>query len=122
MAVVHDARIRAVIAAAPAIGYTFAPGGLKDVKVPVQLWRASEDSVLRDPFYVEPVRDALPAPPDYRVAEGAEHMDFMAPCSPELAKVAPTICAEVKGFDRAAFHEAFNREVVAFFKAKLEVR
>jgi predicted dienelactone hydrolase len=31
----------------------------------------------------------------------------------------PVICREVKGFDRAAFHEAFDREVVAFFEAKL---
>lgn len=115
----HDARIKAAVIAAPALGYTFAPGGLKGVSIPVQLWRASEDSVLHDPYYVEPVRDALPTPPDYRVADGAEHMDFMAPCSAALAKYVPTICAEVKGFDRAAFHMTFNRDVVAFFQARL---
>lgn len=115
----HDARVKAFVVAAPAIGYTFAPDGLKRVTVPIQLWRASEDQVLRDPDYVEPVRDSLPGRPDYHVVDGADHWDFMAPCSEALAKAAPVICSEVKGFDRAAFHEAFNRDVVAFFVAKL---
>jgi predicted dienelactone hydrolase len=115
----HDARVKAVVVAAPALGYTFAPDGLKGVAVPVQLWRASEDSVLRDPYYVEPVRDSLLGRADYHVVDGADHMDFMAPCSEALAKAVPVICREGKGFDRAAFHEAFNRDVVAFFAAKL---
>ena len=115
----HDARIKALAVAAPALGFTFTKEGLSRVTQPVQLWQAGADQILPAPFYVEPVRDALPTPPEYRRVEGAAHFDFLPPCSPELAAAAPMICAPTPGFDRAAFHETLNREVVAFFKARL---
>jgi predicted dienelactone hydrolase len=89
------------------------------VHIPVQLWRAGADHILPSPDYVEPVRDALPTPPEYHVAAGADHFDFLAPCSASLAAVVPQICQEPDGFDRTAFHVLFNREVVRFFKTKL---
>lgn len=116
---VHDPRIKAVVSAAPALGFTFGREGLKDVRQPLQLWRAGADQILPSPFYAEAVRDALPSPPDYRVAEGAGHFDFLQPCSARLVAAAPAICEPTPGFDRAAFHEQLNREVVAFFKRKL---
>ncbi len=112
---VADPRIRAVVAAAPAIGFTFDRAGLAGVRVPVQLWRAEFDSILPSPDYVEPVRDALPQPPEYRIAQGADHFDFLAPCSDALARVAPAICKSRAGFDREDFHDQFNAVVVAFF-------
>lgn len=117
----HDGRIRAVVAAAPALGYTFGREGLADVEVPVQLWRPSRDRVLPDPFYARAVHDALPKPPEYHVVEGADHFDMMPPCSPELAAAAPVVCAPTPGFDRAAFQQDFNAGVVAFFVRTLAV-
>ena len=119
---IADRRIGAAVVAAPALGFTFSRDGLSGVTIPVQLWRAEDDHILPSPDYAEPVRDALPATPDYRVAAGADHFDFLAPCSAALASVAPAICQEAGGFDRAAFHEAFNRDVVSFFAASLNVR
>lgn len=115
----HDARIKALAVAAPALGFTFTKEGLSRVTQPVQLWQAGADQILPAPFYVEPVRDALPTPPEYRRVEGTAHFDFLPPCSPELAAAAPMICAPTPGFDRAAFHETLNREVVRFFREKL---
>jgi predicted dienelactone hydrolase len=112
---VHDGRIRAVVAAAPALGFTFAGAGLRGVTVPVQLWRAGDDAILPAPFYVEPVAAALPLPPDLHVVPHAGHFDFLAPCPAALARIAPPICTSARGFDRAAFHATFNRAVVAFF-------
>lgn len=114
-AFVHDARIKAVVSAAPALGFTFAGGGLKGVTIPVQLWRAEHDHILPSPDYAEAARDALPTPPDYHVVAGADHFDFLAPCDPGLAQRAPEICASAPGFDRAGFHAAFDRDVVGFF-------
>ncbi|WP_206309065.1 hypothetical protein, partial [Streptomyces sp. A1136] len=34
-----DDRIKAAVVAAPAIGFTFSPDGLREVTMPVQLWR-----------------------------------------------------------------------------------
>jgi predicted dienelactone hydrolase len=118
-AYVHDARIRAAVVAAPAAGYTFGREGLKDVRVPVQLWRAENDHLLPNPDYAQAVRDALPRPPEYHVVPNADHFDFLAPCTERLARVAPEICVERPGFDRAAFHAEFNRAVVAFFERTL---
>jgi predicted dienelactone hydrolase len=116
---VHDARIRAAVMAAPAIGYTFTRAGLRHVRVPIQLWRAEFDRVEPSPYYVETVRDALPRPPEYHVVANADHYDFLAPCSAVLTKYAPDICAERPGFDRAAFHAGFDAAVVAFFEKTL---
>jgi predicted dienelactone hydrolase len=115
---VHDPRIRAAVIAAPALGFTFAPKGMAKVKVPIQLWRAEQDSVLPHPLYAEAVRGLLPRSPDYRVVSGADHYDFLAPCGPGMANAAPAVCGG-KGFDRAAFHAGFNADVVAFFEQKL---
>jgi predicted dienelactone hydrolase len=117
---VADARIKAAVVAAPALGFTFSPDGLRNVKVPVQLWRAEHDTLVPHPRYAEAVRLALPDAPDYRVVAYAGHYDFLAPCSDALASLAPVICASPAGFNRAAFHVGFNSEVVKFFEKTLE--
>ncbi len=89
-AVVHDSRIKALVVAAPALGFTFLHG-LAGVTQPVQLWRADDDRVLPAPEYADAVRSALPTPPDFHGVPNADHFDFLAPCSPQLAKVAPPI-------------------------------
>ena len=117
-----DRRIRAAVVAAPALGFTFAGDGLKGVTVPVQLWRAENDTVLPHPRYAEAVRQALPIASDYHVVAGAGHFDFLAPCSDALAAIAPVICASAPGFDRSAFHRSFDAAVVRFFDAALPAR
>jgi predicted dienelactone hydrolase len=119
---VADARIKAAVVAAPALGFTFSPDGLKNVKVPVQLWRAQNDIIVPHPRYAEAVRLALPEAPDYHVVANAGHFDFLAPCSDALASMAPAICTSSAGFDRAAFHVGFDADVVKFFDKTLETR
>ena len=116
----HDLRIKAAVVAAPALGFTFASGGLKNVDIPVQLWRAEDDLILPHPRYTEPVRVALPGGADYQVVRQAGHFDFMSPCSAELEKIAPVICKSNPGFDRVAFHQTFNSSVVGFFGKNLK--
>lgn len=115
----HDTRIKALVVAAPALGFTFTREGLAKVTQPVQLWQAGADQILPAPFYAEPVRDGLPTSPEYHRIDGAGHFDFLPACSPELAAAAPMICTPTPGVDRAAFHEALNREIVRFFRTHL---
>jgi predicted dienelactone hydrolase len=110
-----DPRIKAAVVVAPALGFTFSPDGLKNVKAPVQLWRAENDLIVPHPRYAEAVRLALPRAPEYHVVANAGHFDFLAPCSSALASIAPPICTSASGFDRAAFHVIFNAAVVSFF-------
>ncbi|RFU48978.1 dienelactone hydrolase family protein [Paraburkholderia sp. DHOC27] len=116
---VHDLRIKAIVVAAPAFGFAFDRAGLSGVHVPVQLWGAADDRHQPPPFYEDAVRANLPTPPEYHVIEHAGHFDFLPPCGPQTMKLAPGICTSEAGFDRAAFHERFNAEVVRFFKAAL---
>jgi predicted dienelactone hydrolase len=115
---IADRRIKAAVVAAPAIGFTFR-AGLGNVNVPIQLWRAEDDHILPSPDYAEAVRDALPHPPEYHVVAGADHFDFLAPCSAALASAVPVICQKNGTFERAAFHQMFNQDVVRFFEQTL---
>lgn len=110
-----DARIKAAVVAAPALGFTFSADGLRDVTMPVQLWRAENDMVLPHPWYAEAVRLALPQAPQYHVVAQAGHFDFLAPCNDTLATRAPEICSSAPGFDRRTFHATFNQAVSQFF-------
>ncbi|MDE1148146.1 MAG: hypothetical protein PW843_16215 [Azospirillaceae bacterium] len=117
--VTPDPRIRALVVAAPALGFAFTGGGLKDVTAPVQLWRAADDEILPHPYYAEAVRLALPTPPESHVVDHARHFDFLVPCSATLEQAVPALCQSEPGFDRAAFHRDFNAAVVAFFQRTL---
>jgi predicted dienelactone hydrolase len=121
-AYVADPRIKAAVVAAPALGFTFGRDGLKNVSVPIQLWRAGDDHVLPNPDYAQAVQGDLPQAPEYHVVAGADHFDFLAPCDDQLAKYAPEICVERAGFDRAAFHVTFDAAVVTFFERTLAAR
>ncbi len=115
----RDARLRVLVVAAPALGFTFTPAALAAVTMPVQFWEASDDAILPPRLYADPVRTGLPRPPEAHVAERAGHFDFMGPCSEALARAAPAICTSAPGFDRAAFQARFNAEVVRFLTAAL---
>ena len=116
---VHDLRLRAVAVAAPALGFIFSRQELRQVRVPVQLWRAERDEVLPHPHYVEPVRRSLPRPAQYRIVRGAGHFDFLSPCSPDAAALRPQLCSSAPGFDRSAFHTRMNADLVRFFRQHL---
>ena len=116
----RDARVRAAVVVAPALGFTFTRESLAAVSVPIQLWRAEDDVVLPQPWYVEPVRAALPKPLDYREVPNAGHFDFLAPCTPRFAAMAPPLCSSQPGFDRVAFHREFNAAAVGFFNVALK--
>ncbi|WFU78124.1 CocE/NonD family hydrolase [Bradyrhizobium sp. CIAT3101] len=121
----HDPRVRALVIADPAFGPLFAPGGLKDVKIPIQLWASAlsgEDrtggEVTLD--YVSTIMRDLPVKPDYHLVANAGHYAFLPPCTQELAQKRPNICTDRAGFDRLGFHNAFNAAALAFFREHLK--
>jgi predicted dienelactone hydrolase len=115
----RDPRIVAAVIASPAVAYAFSAEALSRVAVPIQLWRGDSDEILPHPNYAQAIYDRLPVKPEYHVIPNAGHFAFLAPCTPPLAAVAPEICRDPTGFDRATFHREFNSAVVTFFKAKL---
>jgi len=81
-------------------------------------WEAQNDVIVPNGI----IGPGLPKPPELHIVKNAGHFDFLAPCTPPLAARVPEICGSAAGFDRAAFHEAFNLDVSAFFAAALEAR
>lgn len=121
----HDARVKAAVIAAPAVGYAFEPDRLAAVTIPLQLWDAEYDPIVDDS--PSRVKRLLATPPDYRRVAGAGHFSFLEPCGWRfrafIAVLAlrgtEPICTDPEGFDRADFHRDFNREVVGFFRKTL---
>jgi predicted dienelactone hydrolase len=116
---IHDSRIKAAVIAAPAFGFTFGRAGLSSVHAPIQLWRAADDRHQPHPYYEESIHANLPQAPDYHVVANAGHYDFLPPCDARLSQRMPDLCNSEPSFDRAAFHEQFNADVVRFFAASL---
>ncbi|MBB2202114.1 alpha/beta hydrolase [Gluconacetobacter tumulisoli] len=115
----RNRHLRAIVVAAPALGFAFDRARLRQVTLPVQLWQADDDSILPPAYYAQRVRAALPHAPDFHPVPHAGHFDFLAPCSPLLAHAVPAICTSAPGFDRAAFHQRMNADLVRFFQATL---
>lgn len=113
----RDPRIKAIVVAAPALGFAFDRAGLAKITMPVQLWRADDDHILPAPFYADAVRAALPHQPEFHAVPAAGHFDFLAPCADPASM--PQICRSAPSFDRIAFHQHFDEEVVQFFSKKL---
>jgi predicted dienelactone hydrolase len=117
---VHDPRVAAAVLAAPGLGFTFGPSSLAHVRVPVQLWVGSADQTVPYESNAAIIRQQLaPRLTEFHRAEGAVHLSFLAPCGPATP---PALCQDTPGFDRAAFHRAFNASAIAFFKAHLAGR
>lgn len=115
---VHDPRIRAAVIADP-LSVFFTKDSFETVKVPVQLWGSERGGDGVTPESVTGIVNELPMKPEFHAVPNSQHFDFMPPCPAELVKVASEICTDGPGFDRTAFHKAFNAEVLAFFHSHL---
>jgi predicted dienelactone hydrolase len=79
----RDPRIKAAVIAAPAVAVMFRGGGLKHVTVPVQLWRAQNDTNAPDAWNSGVVRAGLPTAPEEHVIPHAGHLVFTVFCGHE---------------------------------------
>ena len=120
----HDKRICAAVIADP-VAVVFSDATLKAIP-PVQalFYRPEIENVLTARFHVSHVLDALRERSDFPdpqevVVPRAHHYSFIAPFPEVVAMGLPEIASDPEGFDRAGFHEAMNRSIVAFFEQAL---
>jgi len=122
-AVSPDPRIGAVSAAAPAFGFAFPEADEMARKVPTQLWSGEADDRVPHDTNAGLLEARLAGALDVHVVEDAGHFAFMAPCNPRLEEINPRIwqmvCVDAPQFDRASFHEHFNRTLIDFFDRAL---
>lgn len=109
----QDPRIKAVVVAAPGLGFTFSgPDALNKVSAPVQLWHGYKDDNVPYATNSKLIRDALGTKVDFHSVADAAHFSFLVPCG--VLKI-PPICKDPASFDRATFHQTMNKDVAAFF-------
>ena len=108
--------IKAIVVAAPGLGFTLTPAAMAGVKVPVQLWSGEKDDKVPYVTNAKFVVEALGTKVEFHSVPNAGHLSFLAPCGPEKI---PEVCSDPEGFDRTAFHAIMNAEVVRFFNTNL---
>jgi predicted dienelactone hydrolase len=121
---VPDPRVKAIVIAAPAIGYSFDQTSMAGVKVPVQLWEAERDEIVGDS--AQHIASLLPAAERHR-EKGTGHFSFLFPCNWQMRTFmgvlhwfgTEKICDDAGPLDRAAFHQKMNRDVVQFFERSM---
>ena len=111
-----DPRIKAIVVAAPGLGFTFADGGLAGVRIPVQLWSGDRDETVPFATNTRIVQEGLGDRVEARRIAGASHLSFLAPCG---LLNPPAVCADPDGFDREKAHASMNAEVLRFFNARI---
>jgi|UPI0006858F79 predicted dienelactone hydrolase len=113
----HDPRIKALVVAAPGLGFLMGPDALRDVRVPVQLWSGEQDRLVSYASNSKPLRDALGERAQFHSVPGAGHFSFLVPCG---VLGPPALCDDGEGFDRPAFHARMNASVIEFFDQHLK--
>jgi predicted dienelactone hydrolase len=116
---VYEVPIVSAVLMAPAFGFLFDRDRLRRVPAQVRLYRAEMDNLLRADTHVEPYLRSLPIVPEYRIVKGAGHYGFLAPCPEALIEEDPDICRDRPGFDRIAFHERLNAQLLDYFNRTL---
>lgn len=109
--------VKAIVVAAPGLGFTLTPAAMAGVKVPVQVWTGEKDDKVPYVTNARFVIEALGTKVESHSVPNAGHLSFLAPCGP--TKV-PEVCSDPEGFDRTAFHATMNAEVVRFFDTHLK--
>jgi len=111
----HDTRVRALVLLAPATPWYASPDALRAVRVPILLLRAEHDDATpawHGDLVVRGV--AEPALVTDVTVPGAGHFSFLSPFPAALVgpKFPPSM--DPPGFDRAAFHDTYPRQVATF--------
>lgn len=117
----YDSRIKAFVIADP-VSFFPDKGSLQKVQAPIQLWSSEQGGMGVRPEDVASVKDGLPNHPEFRRPAHSAHFAFQFPCSAEMAQAMSFVCTDPAGFDRAAFHEEFNAQVLKFLRETLGTR
>jgi predicted dienelactone hydrolase len=112
-----DPRVRSVVLMAPNAA-PFTDDALAKVAVPALVYAAENDDLTRVRYHAERLARALPQV-ECVLVKGAGHFSFVASFPPALKIIAGEVARDPDGFDRDAFHEAMNREIVEFFSRTL---
>lgn len=116
-----DSRIKAAVLLAP-LGVLFnSQRSLAGVTVPLRIYRAKKDQVLRYPYHAESIRQKLSFKPEYIVVENAGHYSFLSPFPESIQQEVGVVAEDPDGFDRIRFHRMMNQEIFTFLSTSLGI-
>src|SRR5215470_3824714 len=113
----RDVRVRAVVVMAPN-AVRFTDEALAKITVPVLVYAAEKDDLTRVQYHGERLARAVPRV-ECVLVKGAGHYSFVTSFPMVLRVIAGEGARDPDGFDRDAFHEVLNREIVEFFNRTL---
>lgn len=107
--------VRGVALLAPAAGWFMPPAQLEGVTAAVLLYRGDMDTVTPG-FHADILRTGLTSVASLHevVVPNAGHFSFQTPFPPHMVTPGFAPATDPPGFDRAAYHEQLNAELVAF--------
>jgi predicted dienelactone hydrolase len=98
------------------VGQGLSASDLRKIKSPVLLLRIQDDAELREPFHAAQLKASLKsAPVQMRASLPGHHYAFIGPFPAWLLKEEPTLI-DPPGFDRFAFIQSINQDLIRFFK------
>lgn len=109
----RETRIKAAVVIAPA-AILFNKAGLSAVKIPIRVYGARNDTLVRNQWNAGKVAAGLPVATQLNLVPGG-HYVFLTACSPELLAEAPHLCIDPPGVDRVAIHRKIGNELLSFF-------
>jgi predicted dienelactone hydrolase len=113
----RDPRVRSIVLMAPNAA-PFTDAALARVAVPALVYVAEHDDLTRVPYHGERLARTVPRA-ECVLVKGAGHFSFIASFPTALRIVAGEGARDPDGFDRDAFHDVMNREIVGFFDRTL---
>jgi predicted dienelactone hydrolase len=113
----RDPRVRSIVLMAPN-AVLFTDDALARVTVPALVYAAERDDLTRVQYHGERLAKTLPRT-ECVLVKGAGHFSFLTSFPTLLKIVAGEGARDPNGFDRDAFHQVMNREIVGFFNRTL---
>jgi predicted dienelactone hydrolase len=114
-----DARIRSAVLLAPATGW-HDDVALSSITVPLLIYYAEHDEQLSEPYHALRLQHCLAGRPAVIRIAGAGHYAFMAPFDDAAKTAVGAVAFDPPGFDRCAFHDRLNREIITHFTETLK--
>lgn len=112
-----DPRFQAFVLLSP-LSVVFSPEEIRRTHKPMLIAVGERDDELFPRVNAIALARELPNAQLKLIAK-AGHFAFLAPCSPQLTAIAPALCTDGEGFDRIAFQEELNIDIVDYFNRKL---
>jgi predicted dienelactone hydrolase len=113
----RDPRVRSIVLMAPH-AVRFTDDALARVTVPALVYAAEKDDLTRVQYHGERLAKTLPRV-ECVLVKGAGHFSFITSFPLVLKIVAGEAARDPNGFDRDAFHQVMNREIIGFFDRTL---